>query len=130
MPITIWKKTLRTGEYNAPKLQISSLSMRFAADISQLNLDFFAQDIPNKISGAVANIEEHKSCSECSNEVPTESELVDNNVEVGHEWIPLSNLSPSEYPMLSSLGVHTEKNLDKVLQEVVKLHGQKSIYYL
>jgi hypothetical protein len=101
-PSAFWKETLRTGEYDVPNLQISSLSINFAADISQLHLDFFAQDIPDKISGTVANIEEHNSCSEFSNEVPIESELVDNNLEVGHELMPVSNLSPSEFQLFSS----------------------------
>ncbi len=104
--------------------------MRFAAELSELNLNFFAQAITDEESGTAAEILEDDCCSECSDEVTTKPELVDDTVEVGHESVPVSNLSSSEFPLLSSLGVHTDKHLDKLLQEVVKLYGRTSIHYL
>jgi hypothetical protein len=78
----------------------------------------------------LADLLEDDCYSECSDEVPTKPELVNDTVEVGHDSVPVSNLSSSAFPLLSSLEVHTEKHLDKLLQEVVKLYGRTSLHYL
>ncbi len=62
-----------------------------------------------------------------SNEVTTattEMEQVDKTGEVYNESASLSNLSPAEFPLISSLNVHTEKHMGKLLQEIVKLSGK------
>jgi hypothetical protein len=41
----------------------------------------------------------------------------------------VSNLSPIDFPLLSSLGVHSNF-MDKLLQELVKFYGQKTIEYV
>jgi hypothetical protein len=60
---------------------------------------------------------------------------VDNNIEeaaIVTEMDPVltSNLPGNEFPLLCSLGIHSEKHMDSLIQEIVKFNGGKVIKYM
>jgi len=128
-PAAIWRASVQKGSYDVPKLRISSISIHFTAEISKLDLNLIAEE-PSDTEVEEANSSEEEGCSTLlcmSDEVTTtttpttETEFADT---------PVTDLSPIDYPLLSSLGINTEKHMDKLLQEVVKLSGRKSVHYI
>jgi hypothetical protein len=101
--------------------------MRFTAKISKLDLNLIA-DEPSDTEVKETDTSDEEGCSTLlctSNEVTTTTTPT---TETEFSETPVTDLSPIHYPLLSSLGIHTEKHMDKLLQEVVKLSRRKSVH--
>jgi hypothetical protein len=136
-PSVIWKKAMQDGTYPLPKLRISSLSMRFASAIGALNLGLFHEVTGVESSGesyeeekSIESSTEEDEVSECSDMRAARTDVsFEASQKDAIQKKSVSNLSSSEFPLLSSLGVHSDF-MDKVLQELVKYHGKKTIEFM
>ncbi len=130
IPAAIWKACLKEGEYNIPKLRISSISMRFTSEISELDLNLYGDDPSEMIDEVESSMSEEEDCDDSSKISGSQHQAYSSNEECIAS-AAVSNLSPTDFPLLSSLGIHTETHMDKLLQEVVKLSGRnKSVHYV
>ena len=130
IPAAIWKACLKEGEYNIPKLLISSISMRFTSEISELDLNLYGDDPSEMIDEVESSMSEEEDCDDSSKISGSQHQAYSSNEECIAS-AAVSNLSPTDFPLLSSLGIHTETHMDKLLQEVVKLSGRnKSVHYI
>ncbi len=71
---------------------------------------------------------EHKSDSGSKRESERESESMSDNI--APEMVSSSNLSAQEFPLLNSLGIHSEKYMDALIREVVRFNARSKITFL
>jgi hypothetical protein len=139
-PVEIWKQACLSGSYPLPKLQISSLSMRFASDITELgfhvleHLDSESECEVDSKSECEDDSKESRSVSEPEKEESggeNESSSEDENDGKAVNLVSnaSSDLCPNQFPLLHKLGVHSNF-MDKLLQELVKYNGRHSIEYV
>jgi len=130
----IWKSAIQRGGYPIPKLRISALIMRFASAIGdlQFNLDLNDDSENDSKSGTESkNESENESISSSKIEIAT-CKSVDQprdaalSVDVANN----SDLSVQEFPLLHSLGIHSEKHMDALIREVVKYNSRKTISFV
>ena len=125
-PIDIWAKAVKDGFYNIPRLRVSSLSMRFASAVADLDLNLMQRK--NKDSVIESDGEEEASVTEAEAD---ESSINEQSGDVAIlDKAVVSNLPAEDFPLLCSLGVHSEFHMDALIREVVKYHGRKSIKYM
>ena len=128
---------MQDGTYHLPKLRISSLSMCFASAIGALNLGLFHEVTGVESSGesyeeekSIESSTEEDEVSECSDMRAARTDVsFEASQKDAIQKKSVSNLLSSEIPLLSSLGVHSDF-MDKVLQELVKYHGKKTIEFM
>jgi hypothetical protein len=94
--------------------------MRFASAIADLDLDLHQR------SSSSIKSEELSSDSE-----QEQSDFIKENA-IMDEMHPIltSNLPANEFPLLCSLGIHSEKHMDSLIQEIAKFHERKVIKYI
>jgi hypothetical protein len=109
-PADIWALALRSGSYSVPKLRISSLSMTFASAIVDLDLDLHQH----------SSIESEEQSSDSKQE---QSDFIEESA-IMDKMHPVltSNLPAIEFPLLCSLGIHSERHMDFLIQEIMKFH--------
>jgi hypothetical protein len=117
-PADIWAMALRSGSYPVLKLRISSLSMRFASAIADLDLDLHHH----------LSIESEEQSSDSEQE---QSDFIEEIASMD-EMHPVltSNLPANEFPLLCSLGIHSEKHMGSFIQEIATFHEGKVIKYI
>ena len=125
-PIDIWAKAVKDCFYNIPRLRVSLLSMRFASAVADLDLNLMQHK--NKYSVIESDSEEEPSVTEAEAD---ESGIKEQSGDVAiPDKAVVTNLPAEDFPLLCSLGVHSEFHMDALIREVVKYHGRKSIKYM
>jgi hypothetical protein len=84
--------------------------MRFASAIADLDLDLHQHS-------SIKSEEQSSASEQEQSDFIEESAIMD-------EMHPVltSNLPADEFPVLCSLGIHSEKHMDSLIQEIVKFH--------
>ncbi len=121
-PAEIWSTALNMGYYDKPKLRISSLSMRFASAIADLEFEHKDRRVCMSETIAVSAEEEEESeeTDDACMKAAVPAELVFNSCE----------FSSQEYPLLHSLSSNTNFYMDALIREVVKFNDRKAIKYV
>lgn len=134
LPVNCWR-----NEIHPPKLRISGLTRVFAECVGQLNIVTSVSASSDFNSESYSSTEDESECEgkeSDSEEKESEEKKGSNRTEEffpgsRSEMLSKPNLTyPSaQFPMLHSLGVCSTTHMDKLLQEIVQLHGGKSISY-
>jgi len=124
-PKAIWKKR---GEYNKPMLRVSTVTMAFAAAIGTLEVTAAPTEKEiNVDGGSKSSIDVSSSDSDDSDSGTEKDE--DRHSIVEQQPCPESLLSPpvnlplNEFPLLNSLRIQNESQMNALIQEIVKYNG-------
>jgi hypothetical protein len=124
-PADTWAMALRSGSYPVPKLRISLLSMWFASAVAELDLDLCQHSSIESVERSSDSEEEQSEVTSSMNKYIKENVIV---AEI--DPVLTSNLPADEFPLLSSLGIHSKKHMDSLIQEIVKFNMRKVIKYM
>ncbi len=112
-----------------PLLRISRINMLVAASIGEMELGNVLD--PSTMEGTLNNntkscITESSSDSEEESDIEAEEEV---SIAPENDATNAKLADPLEFPFLHSLGICTEKEMDRLVQEVLKFHGNDTIKF-
>jgi hypothetical protein len=125
LPLICWREKIFL-----PKLRISGLMRAFAEWVGHLNI--------TSVSASFDSESVSDSCSLMDEESESEGKESESQIngsekpmaDCGSDMFAQQNLpDPAKFPMLHSLGVCTTAHMDRLLQEIVQLHGGRSISF-
>jgi hypothetical protein len=112
-----------------PLLQISQINMLVAASIGEMELSTVLD--PSTMEGTLIN--NIKSCiTESSSDFEEESNIEEeeeSSITPENDATKAKLADPLEFPFLHSLGICTQKEMDCLVQEVLKFHGNDKIKF-
>jgi hypothetical protein len=126
-PINIWAKAVQDHSCDVPRLQISLLSMRFASAVAESDLDLSRHEKTVPATVANEDSKEEQSVTQGTDENSVAEESGDT---VLPDKVFVSNLPAEQFPLLCSLGIDSELQMDVLIREIVNYHGCKTIKYM
>jgi hypothetical protein len=132
-PCVTPRVVLRHSTCEPPRLRISRITMFFVATIGEMELSAVLDP-----SAAIASLSDgEKSNGSSMTENASDSEEESNVEEVEGKILiaPDSDATkakladPQEFPFLHSLGICTEKQMDRLVHEILKFHGTKAVTF-
>ena len=127
LPLHCWRDRI-----SPPKLRISGLTRVFAECVGLLDLavPVCSEDkSDSESSSSLESIDEEKKHSEVKNSLRDEEgdkKMAGCCIDT---FLQRNLPDPTKFPLLHSLGVCTTSHMDRLVQEIVQLHGEKSITF-
>jgi hypothetical protein len=114
-PKDIWQSKV---EYCIPRLRIATVSMRFASQVGKFYVDEAHE--AQKPEGDESSVSNHDDDGSSSSSVSTIQKPSDTDVPIGLMFETI-DVPQHDFPLLHSLGINKTYQINKLLQELVKM---------